>query len=546
VTSPPAETQAAVLAAYQQQTTALRDQLIAYIVALWASFPEYRLPQQHEFATQAVPVVEGAMAHMQSLTSGYLATLAGLAGASSTPTATAVLGISAVRNGADAAEVYRRPFNLVWRQLHDLQPLDQAKIDEAIASGRKRAVQTAATDLQLAKTQTSRDALRATRHVVGYRRVLEGPHSCALCIVAATQRYHKATLLPIHPGCDCSVLPIYGDADPGQTISAVLNHNGKLVPISDLVDVHDRIDQRFGRSSSAARDIGLGLPKYRDAIIVHDHGELGPVIAVRGRPFTARTPQPPSQPPSVPPIPTPASKLPKNLPPSTYSLADLANFHAALPTLDARDLFETAAGVRGQDAAVLRLITDEIDRRRAQIDPAFEQSLPAKPAGLVQRGLDTREHDAKAVNPDYGTGLAQWRNNCTNCTTAYELRRRGYASRAEARPRGRDWHQTPADWLARPGQNRRQSWSDAEAQIIGFGDGARGAISVQWINPGAHIFNWEVVNGAIVWTDAQPGIVDDGINGAFIDSYKRKSRNSVAIFRLDDLPVDQVLGGYLR
>jgi hypothetical protein len=111
---------------------------------------------------------------------------------------------------------------------------------------------------------------------VGYRRVLEGAYSCGLCILASTQRYHKQDLMPVHPGCDCSVAPIIGTQDPGRTI------NDQMV-----LDVHAAIQDRFGTSEPGGRGIRTAddLVDYRDLLITHEHGEIGPVLARRGDHF---------------------------------------------------------------------------------------------------------------------------------------------------------------------------------------------------------------------------------------------------------------------
>jgi hypothetical protein len=300
VASPPPDQQqqaaqaAAVVALYQAQTLALRTQLETWLRGLWQSLGQYRAPQMASFAKQAVPMVLGAQQHMAALTSAYLAEQERLAiGGTSTPAAagTAKVTGSAARNGASMQDVYERPFHLVWRQLNEL-PRVQGSIEQAITAGANRAVDLAQTDLQLTKTRTALQVLGPDDRVVGYRRVLEGAHSCGLCIVAATQRYHRQTLMPIHPGCDCSVEPIWSHTDTGQTINPVVRDGGKLVPVGDLADVHDRIEQRFGASSSSARAIpgardNLGrIVQYRDVLITHEHGELGPVLGVRGQPFT--------------------------------------------------------------------------------------------------------------------------------------------------------------------------------------------------------------------------------------------------------------------
>jgi hypothetical protein len=283
----------AALVAYQLLTERLRTNLEGTIRRLWRSLGVYRDPQMRQFIKQAVPIVHGAQLQMSALTTANLAQQQQIAvGGPGRPVAVADRHVTgaAVRNGADPADVYGRPFHLVWRQLDEL-PREPGSIEKAIGAGEDRAVQSALTDVQLAKEHAALQVLGHDDRVVGYRRVLEGPHSCALCLVASTQRYHKAQLLPMHPACDCSVAAIWGTADPGQIIEAHANVDGKLVPIGELPDVHDRIEQTFGVSDSGARVIpgtkGTpgGVVEYRDVLIVHEHGELGPVLAVRGRPF---------------------------------------------------------------------------------------------------------------------------------------------------------------------------------------------------------------------------------------------------------------------
>jgi hypothetical protein len=66
-------------------------------------------------------------------------------------------------------------------------------------------------------------------------------------------------------------MPIFGRTDPGHVIEP-----------ERLESVHERIEERFGVSDAGARD----PIDYRDALIVHEHGEIGPVLAVRGQKFT--------------------------------------------------------------------------------------------------------------------------------------------------------------------------------------------------------------------------------------------------------------------
>jgi hypothetical protein len=249
--------------AYQAQTQELRGSLEGYVQRLWRSLGEYRAAQIGQFLRQTAAGI--AVQKQITLGSRFL------------PAAVHPRRVTgaAARNGADPADVYERPFHLVWRQLHDL-PREPASIDKAIAAGMNRAVELALDDLQLAKVKTAGEVLQRDRQVTGYRRVLEGAHSCGLCIVASTQRYHKDKLLPIHGGCDCGVAVIFGDQDPGQVIDP-----------ETLEGLHDRIAERFAAYSRGGRAIpSKGLPNHRDVLVTHQHGELGDVLAVRGAPFT--------------------------------------------------------------------------------------------------------------------------------------------------------------------------------------------------------------------------------------------------------------------
>lgn len=267
----------AVALAYQTQTTDIRDRVLSFIAMLWRSLGVYRDPQMKTFKTQLLPVVIGAERHMASLTSSYLATVRQLqVGGFDTPASVDLSRVTgtATRNGAAPELVYERPFTKVWRELRD-----GTTPEDAISRGLSTAQKAAVTDIQRTKILTANDVIRTDRAATWYERILEGTQSCGLCIVASTQRYHKAKLLPIHPGCDCSVTTRYGD--PGDE------------PLNQprLEAVHDAIETTFGASDPGARRIAdqyiEGRPlTYRDVLIEHEHGELGPVLAVKGHKFT--------------------------------------------------------------------------------------------------------------------------------------------------------------------------------------------------------------------------------------------------------------------
>jgi len=171
---------------------------------------------------------------------------------------------AALRNGATDIEVFRRPFVELYTAL------DKGKtVTQAINAGAQRISSIASTDVQLARRNAGFRARSRNDRIVGYARTLTGAENCALCYVASTQRYTRNDLLPIHPGCDCGEMPIYGKQDPGQVIDELR-----------LNATHEAVEQRFGISDPGARE-----PDYRQ-IAIREHGELGPMLTVADQNFT--------------------------------------------------------------------------------------------------------------------------------------------------------------------------------------------------------------------------------------------------------------------
>jgi SPP1 gp7 family putative phage head morphogenesis protein len=165
-------------------------------------------------------------------------------------------------------------------------------------------------------------------------------------------------------------------------------------------------------------------------------------------------------------------------------------------------------------------------------NPGWE---PSWPTTLVETAEEARDR----ANPYYGTG-PEWSNNCTNCTSAWELRRRGYDVTAQPLATGRQWDATPTTWRAEVFDVK--TMNQAEKGILStMPDGARGGITVQWRSGGAHIFNWEVVDGRVVWVDAQTGRTPS------LESLKERVKQSrISWFRMDDRPLLPALSVYVQ
>jgi len=192
------------------------------------------------------------------------------------------LSTESLRNGTSTREAYRRPFIEVYTAI-----AANKSISEAIEQGARRMQSLASTDVQLARRNAGLLARGANDNVVGYVRTLTGAENCALCTIASTQRYTRGDLMPIHPGCDCGEMPIYGNEDPGQVIDQV-----RLDQTYDSIEQELQLNPDFG-----ARDAGLGkvinsptegqkLADYTEIVVTSEHGEYGPTLRWRDQDFT--------------------------------------------------------------------------------------------------------------------------------------------------------------------------------------------------------------------------------------------------------------------
>lgn len=255
--------------AYINTTAEIQRRVLNFITSQWNSLDSYRDAQINRFARAVSPVVEGAQIQLGSMTDGYLATLESeILGRTIRPVGIdrgAMLTQSL--RGVSGTELWKRPGITIWNGLSNGKSIGQV-VPEALS----RALSLGKTNMQLAQTHSARSILERKDNVVGYRRTLTGGESCGLCFAASTQRYRKQDLMPIHPGCDCKVAPIYGKNDPGQVINSNVDFNS--------VDA----SQRFNQDSFTGKQARTS--DLRPFVVVHEHGEIGPVLAVKGQDFT--------------------------------------------------------------------------------------------------------------------------------------------------------------------------------------------------------------------------------------------------------------------
>lgn len=147
------------------------------------------------FVATVVPIVLGSQQATVVEVDAFMSTEAGLATGSSTEPwgldPDQLIGVRA-RRGDFLESVYAR----------------NHRAD--VSTFRSRMAREVNTDITLAERGAANVHTAGDPRITGYLRTLGGGENCGLCVVAATQRYHKGDLLPIHSHCRCGVQPLYG------------------------------------------------------------------------------------------------------------------------------------------------------------------------------------------------------------------------------------------------------------------------------------------------------------------------------------------------
>ena len=255
-----------LMAANSRIGSSLINQTGAVARLAFESLGSWRDDDYLRFVRQITPILSGAKMQAAQASVAFYKSMANLDDQDwQQPTISAAdLTTQALRNGVTTEQVYRRPFVDVYTALSKGK-----QMTEAIEAGANRVESLASTEIQLARRNVGLKARNANDRIVGYIRTLTGAENCALCYVASTQRYTRGELMPIHPGCDCGEMPLYGTQDPGQIIDE-----------ARLEATHDSIAERFGVSARDARSVDYSNIK------IEQNGELGPVLTVRGQQFT--------------------------------------------------------------------------------------------------------------------------------------------------------------------------------------------------------------------------------------------------------------------
>lgn len=285
----------AVQQAHHVRFLGVQDATAELIGEQWDTFAGLDDVAAAQFEAAASVVIDTAKRQTSTLAVGYMNANDRLGGF---PASGLVPVLPEIRNGVPVAEVYHRSIVEARARV-----ANGATFEEAMRSGRARAVSTARTDVSLANKGEMARGGELRPWVVGYRRVLTG-RSCAFCATASTQRYKSADLLPLHPSCDCDVAEIFGTEDPGHIINGDLlaelkkagradgrpdYWDGPYVVDADGAIRYRKIEKLLDADGNPIRLTGpsaSGRPRYatrttagdRVQVEVVNHGELGPML----------------------------------------------------------------------------------------------------------------------------------------------------------------------------------------------------------------------------------------------------------------------------
>ncbi len=257
----------ALVVAEQRARTMVRQRLVDYALTVWNTLGSWRDRDIDRFVEVLAPRVLAGEQTIADLTDAYLARMTGFGRVGRVPVG------DALRN-VPMDEVYQRPAVEMRTGLSD-----GMSMTDAIKAGAVRLASLVSTDLQLANTHQARGFLTGG-DIEAFERTLTGRENCGLCVVAATQRYWRGDLLPIHPGCDCGVRPL----GKGE-------HREQVIDRAALETIHAQVEQLTGGYDRGARVLGgtNARSDYLDLIQVDTHGEYGPTLHWRHQQFTGPT-----------------------------------------------------------------------------------------------------------------------------------------------------------------------------------------------------------------------------------------------------------------
>lgn len=219
-------------------------------------------------------------------------------------------------------------------------------------------------------------------------------------------------------------------------------------------------------------------------------------------------------------------------------------------------------GYRLYNSDVGKPIRDQVDQFFYRFNESRDRSVfkyEGKLTNHAKKDLSTREYDSKlrffkkareytpeedlkAINEGMFRISKGGSNNCGLCTTAYELRRRGYDVRANFAEQGRSVKTLSEffknadiqDDSALANQTKTEWMAAIERRLLRQGEGARGNFGGQYSFGGGHSIIYEVTKGKVIFRDGQTG-----------ETY-RTTRDAIGLFtpgksnyfRMDNLEIN--------
>lgn len=225
--------------------------------ALWASLGAWYSAQQVDaVAMRSAEIVQPARQVAGDLGAAYIREV--LAGLSAVRERAPQIDLPAARLGADLADVYARPAE-AYRLTYALTEDTTAALDAA----RGRLETLVRDDLLIARRDGEHQQMLEAG-VEHYRRIVHPERSktgvCGLCLAASDRVYSIKELLPVHDECQCTVAP-----DSDAAAEAV------------------KVDLEAIYKAAGGTSDGRALKEVR--FQVNEHGELGPVLGVKGQRF---------------------------------------------------------------------------------------------------------------------------------------------------------------------------------------------------------------------------------------------------------------------
>jgi hypothetical protein len=225
--------------AHMEGERRLREYAKRAVAAAWAAQGSYDEETLPNFLRAALPPVQAAKRASVSLTGAYIAR-----SLERQPDSFDIAQIVAgIRNGANPADVYTRPYKRVWRAL-----AEGVAWSSAVGYGLDVAVSSAATDVQLAMRNTMTAFQQTDTNLLGYQRVADAG-ACEFCQELDGAQFRTDDPMPIHNNCGCGFEPVVytrgvDNARNEETFLQILDEQG--IPPSVAIENHGELGPVLG------------------------------------------------------------------------------------------------------------------------------------------------------------------------------------------------------------------------------------------------------------------------------------------------------------